>query len=577
MKKTFLALLMTAIMLFSLPVSATTLSDFFASYSVPTSANVEVKADVQVKKTASETFVDGPINVTKKNSSAEWPVFDFRATVYMESVRNAFKQASSFAKFLIADDTALLSDFKNMPVYGRFVVSAKYPVSLSVPKSFLSASDMEGFNEEAKAVFKEISRTEKTQGKWKNLEIIVSVKNPFGAGDYVKQKDLEDNLETYLPDLTLTCPNVSTSGFGTFPVYGALEGYTNIGGNSAADGRVTSINYIAVQADGDPDTKNKLSATVSVVNGSTGSSGFGGGVVTPTPDDEVIISFNVSGDTTLVAPIIGDKKSSVNLNTIPVPQRAGYRFDGWYADASCKTPIGGLITVTKDTIIYAKWINTKAPDVLISDSHFAYINGYEDGTVRPENLVTREEVAAILYRLLKDEYKATLRADKNTFSDVLPERWSADAIFCMANGGYLKGYSDGNFAPDKPITRAEFATVINRFYGNDSVLNSIGFFDIGGHWAEESIISAASLALIDGYEDGSFKPDAYISRAEAMTIINRILVRYIDQDGLCEGVKMWPDNPNTAWYYYQVIEATSAHTFNRRIDGVYEDWIALIK
>ncbi len=571
MKKSILAMVLSAIMFFSIPVYATPVSDFFAGYDIPSSVDIAVEADVQVKKASSSEFIDGPINVTKK-SSEEWPTFDFRATIYMESVREAFRQYSAVSRFLIADDATLREQFANSPIYGEFVVSAKYPSSLSVPRRFLNAGEMSGFNDEAKVVFRELGRSERTQGSWKTLEIRLSVKNPAGLGDYITQGDLEANLDTYFPDFTLTCQDVETSAPGTFPVYGEMIGTTYIGGRTAEEGMFTQINYSAVQKEIPEASSDDLSATVSVVNKS--SSSIGGG--TTTPIDEVILSFSVSGDTTLVAPVSGHKKVSVNISAVAAPKREGFVFDGWYAEAACKTKLAGLVTFTKDTIVYAKWINVTVPEMFDATSHYAYLNGYEDGKIYPEKPISREEVSAVLHRLLTADFKSTLNATP-AFSDVSADRWSAEAIFAMADGDFLKGYPDGTFDPSKPVTRAEFATIISRFYSDILKANHIGFKDIGGHWAEEYIMDASALALIEGYEDGTFKPDAYVSRAEAVTIINRILVRYVDGAGLCEGVKMWPDNSPSAWYYYQIIEASNAHAYTRREDGVYETWTALTK
>lgn len=570
MKKSFLAIVLTLTMFLSIPVSAESLSEFFSDFPIPSEMEMEVKANVQVKKVTSSAYAEGPINVKKKTSDKAWPEFDFQATMYMASVRSAFRKYTGISKVLIADDAQLSQEFNDLPVYGGFTISVTYPASLIIPETFLSAGDMEGFNEEAKSVFKEISRTETTEGKWKTLTIEIAVKSPDGTADYVKQKELADNLDTYLPDFTLTCEDVATSSYGSFPVYGAVEGYTNIGGNTEEEGRITVLSYTAVPEK----ASDALSATVRVVRDTFvdfTDDTVGGGVVYPTggsSSDEVIVSFDVAGETVLVDAIISEGQTVVNLDTIQKPKRDGFIFDGWYSDPTYKTPISGTVTVTKDSAFFGRWISTEAPEILNAAEHVAYISGYEDGTVRPENAITREEIATILYRLIRVE---TPYIELKSYSDVAPDRWSTGAISAMNHFDIMKGYPDGTFQPSKAITRAEFATLINRLYGDELLLSGNGFYDAAGHWAEENIISAAHRGIVTGYEDGTFRPDANVTRAEAVTILNRLLVRHVDT--VYVFAKVWPDNLATAWYYFEIIEASNTHNFSRREDGVYEDWV----
>ena len=144
----------------------------------------------------------------------------------------------------------------------------------------------------------------------------------------------------------------------------------------------------------------------------------------------------------------------------------------------------------------------------------------------------------------------------------------------MANGGYITGYEDGTFRPGNFITRAEFATIAARFLDKDYATELV-FSDISGHWAEKYIESVATSHWVNGYEDGTFRPDRYITRAEAITIINRILVRYLNKDGIHPDARQWPDNLEDAWYYYEMIEATSSHYYYRMDDGIHEKWTDL--
>lgn len=580
MKKSILALFISALMLCSFAVSAETVTDFFSQFPIPEEYNITVNADIAVRKSSEADYVDGPINV-RKSSNQKWPTFDFRATIYMDKVRQAFKTYNSVAKAVIADDATLLEEYKKLPVYGEFIVSATYPSSLSLPSDFLEAKDLYGFSEDAKQVFKELERNETKEGKWKTLSIKVSIKSPDGAKNYITQSELESNLEKYLPDFTLTCENVKTSAHTSCTVYGNLEGYTNIGANSGSD-KVTSILYEAMQLSG-KGAEDSLSATVKVVSVSTDSENEDSSSETITfPEgansskNEIMISFDVDGITNVLNAVVGNQSVSLNIDSIKKPVKDGYYFDGWYSDKACTKRVSGTVTASKDMVLYGNWININAPAVFNSANHIAYIHGYEDGTVRPEGNITREEIATVLYRLLTEEHKALIYTDINSFSDMDNARWSNVAVSTLSNGGYLNGYpEDATFRPTNPVTRAEFASIVSRFYEPSSEAN-IGFYDLAGHWAENAVITAVTSGLIDGYEDGSFRPDNFVTRAEAMTIINRILVRYLDASGLLDNVKVWPDNAPNAWYYYQVIEATMGHTYERKANDIMENWTSVL-
>ena len=209
--------------------------------------------------------------------------------------------------------------------------------------------------------------------------------------------------------------------------------------------------------------------------------------------------------------------------------------------------------------------------------HYAYIAGYEDGTVRPSNNITRAEVATIFFRLFTDEYRETFWATTNPFSDVAFTAWYNNAVSTTANAGIIAGYPDGTFLPNNKITRAEFATIAARFLSEEYVGPDL-FTDISGHWAAEYINRAANAGWISGYPDGSFHPDAYITRAEAMTLVNNMLGRMPHEDHMLENMVKWPDNPETAWYYEAVQEATNGHDYDWVVEDdvrLYEIWTAL--
>ena len=212
---------------------------------------------------------------------------------------------------------------------------------------------------------------------------------------------------------------------------------------------------------------------------------------------------------------------------------------------------------------------------LNTTDHYAYIAGYEDGTVRPDGNITRAEVATIFFRLMTDEYRETCWSTSSGFTDVAVGNWYNNAISTTANAGWVSGYPDGTFRPDAYITRAEFATIAARFlsdvYGGTSM-----FTDISGHWAEDYINRAAAAGWINGYADGTFRPNAYITRAEAVTLINRMLDRTPDANHLLADMVRWPDNPETAWYYADIQEATNSHDYTRAGTGNYEVWTELL-
>ena len=255
------------------------------------------------------------------------------------------------------------------------------------------------------------------------------------------------------------------------------------------------------------------------------------------------------------------------------PSRVGYTFTGWYADQELTDKIT-KIKMTSDKTVYAGWKATDVPETLNSDNHFAYIVGYEDGLVRPNDDITRAEVAAIFFRLLKDDVRDSNLTAENAFNDVAFGLWHNKSISTMANIGILKGRTADTFVPNAPITRAEFAAICSRFDQSNVEIKS-DFNDISGHWAEKEIRRAASLGWIKGYTDGSFKPDQNITRAEAASMINRMLHRLPETvEDLLDGMIQWPDNQPSDWYYINMQEATNSHDFKQKGE-INEYWTKL--
>lgn len=265
--------------------------------------------------------------------------------------------------------------------------------------------------------------------------------------------------------------------------------------------------------------------------------------------------------------------SGTKVTLDKTPTRESYTFTGWYADKALTQKITS-VTMNSDKTVYAGWEATGVPDKLNGDDHFAYVVGYSDSTVRPSANISRAEVATIFFRLLKSDIRdGNLTAD-NEFSDVSDGQWHNKAISTMAKLGIVKGRRADRFDPDASITRAEFAAICARF-STRTVENSGSFSDISGHWAENEIERAAAFGWISGYPDGTFRPDARITRAEAMTMINRVLCRMPQSESdLLDSMVTWPDNKPSDWHYLAVQEATNSHDFNRQGE-VGESWTKL--
>lgn len=225
---------------------------------------------------------------------------------------------------------------------------------------------------------------------------------------------------------------------------------------------------------------------------------------------------------------------------------------------------------------------------LNTKDHYGYIIGYPvdyytgqpttDQTkkpVRPEGKITRAEVATIYFRMLTDESRTKFWSQSNSYSDVKAGDWFNNAVSTLSNAGIIAGYEDGSFRPNGYITRAEFATIAARFF--DVTYNGKDLFpDISGHWAKDYINQAANKGFVNGYEDGTFKPDRNITRAEAVTLVNRTLDRHPDKNHFTKDMLVWPDNMDqTKWYYADMQEATNSHTYQMKENSdktKYENW-----
>lgn len=300
--------------------------------------------------------------------------------------------------------------------------------------------------------------------------------------------------------------------------------------------------------------------------GSNSSGGGGGGSVV----DKVTLHYESNGGTTYA-----DEKYSKNtvVTLDKLPAREGYQFTGWYADEALTEKITD-IKMTSDKTVYAGWRAATVPDWLNGDDHFAYVVGYPDGNVGPLDPITRAETATIFFRLLKDEVRDGHLTYSGNFDDVKVGDWYNLPVYTMNKLGIIKGRSENTFAPKASITRAEFAVICARF--DTGVTEEYDkFTDISGHWAEKDIERAAALGWVQGDPSGKFNPDANITRAEAMSMINRVLCRIPENaNDLLSDMNVWPDNKPGAWYYLPVQEATNSHDYKHKGE-VYETWIAM--
>ena len=277
--------------------------------------------------------------------------------------------------------------------------------------------------------------------------------------------------------------------------------------------------------------------------------------------------------------------------------KSGAQFDGWYSAGGTQlsteltfVPKKADGAVWQGTTYYARFSAQRRPstpstpakpdetkptlapipEMLNGEDHYAYLLGYEDGTVRPNGSISRAEVATVLFRLLKDDVRTQNLTKDNAYSDVSDTAWYAAAVSTLSKMGVISGYPDGTFRPNAPITRAEFAAMIARF---DETAKSADtpFTDISGHWAENAIGKAYGNGWIKGSSKTVFCPESNLTRAETATLLNRVLHRLPEKESdLLANQIVWPDNPETFWGYLAIQEATNSHEYERKADGVHE-------
>ena len=310
------------------------------------------------------------------------------------------------------------------------------------------------------------------------------------------------------------------------------------------------------------------------------------------------VTYEVTGD---IPSDAGDPPASAKVKmggsyTVAPAQttsQSRYTFIGWRADGTGDI-VTSLENLQQNVNLVGVWsyrssgggsgggggrkptvdIPDDVPTGLNGDDHFAYIVGYPDGNVNPGGNITRAEVATIFFRLLTEDVRTANSTQSNSLSDVSRGQWFNHAISTLSSMGIVKGNPDGTFDPDAPITRAEFAAIAARF-DDKNTNNTSNFSDIASHWAKDEIGVAANKGWINGYPDSTFRPDQYITRAEAMTLVNRVLNRLPEKsEDLLDDMIKWPDNADASvWYYLAVQEATNSHDYSDKSDAdKYEKW-----
>ena len=576
---------------------------------IPNPASLELGVDVLAKKSGDTTYSPS-LSIIGAGSMG----VDYKTTLDMSPVRNIFN--SIIVSGLIANDPESLAEFNAAPVTTSVTVTIDYPADAVISGDLQTAGDIDNalFSQYGDRV---ISGNRAT----------ITYKNRDG----LTAGELASDVNSYLSDITFTLSDtVSYTHQGIYTVSVSMEGSTSIaftsgtqivnysgsgshtttyhqgsqGGGIATEGCTVRFNsnggssvdsmtvdygstfklpvptrdgYTFVGWYTDSELNNEFVSGTRVTSNITLYAKWNKdddpskpGVE---PDTEPSASAIINGEKVDIPVIEKDGKYTVDVDALDVPEKDGFAFAGWYTEPSFNNETTGVMEITKETNLYPRYVNLTAPTNLISDEHIAYIQGYPDGEVKPNGNITREEVVTAFYRLLNPTHRAEVETSENTFPDVNADRWSITEISTMANGGYIEGDENGYFNPSKPITRAEFVTIAVRILNDNIATSNTNYFsDVTGHWAKNSICKAAyDLFWITGYEDSTFRPDDYITRAEAITIINRMLVRYGDIS--TTKAESWPDVSESDWFYSNIIEATTDnHDFDRQENGWSESW-----
>lgn len=306
---------------------------------------------------------------------------------------------------------------------------------------------------------------------------------------------------------------------------------------------------------------------------------YTGGTVDPDPDPTEHTLRYETNSSEMVQSETKKVSWTKKYGDLPTPQRDGYTFAGWYRNSTLTMPITGDVKVYGTVTIYAKWNktvvdpdDTGVSDLLNTQDHKEYLHGYDTGLFGPNNDMTRAEAAQMFYNLLLDkDVPVTVN-----FSDVPTDTWYATAVNTLASLGLVEGIGNNLFAPERPITRAEFTVIAMRFTNGDVSGENI-FSDVSADdWFYDQVVGSIQYGWITGYADGTFRPNTTIARAEVTTIVNRMLGRSADEDYVDrheDDLRLFPDVSQDYWAYYQIAEATNAHDYTKKDNA--ESWIKL--
>ena len=465
---------------------------------VAAAGTVNVPSDLQVG-VQGEGFAD---NIMISAGTA----VNLQATIDMAPVRAEFeKQYQDMADTLT--DPAMLAKFLSCKMTGSWTWTLICPEATVLPDAVLTGADLAGFNDNAKLIFKEKSRTLNRE----NGNIVFTIETEIaGLADsegnrpgFCTVGDMKDHLNTWLADMQFNISGIKVSATEGTTFLGSMTGNTDIKANVLSE----SFAFISVPKN---TQKGAIRANVTIQTSGDEDTDYRGG--------------SASGGKNLPT-------TSKNLDE----ENGSSQNQG-----TASSDVSGLD----------------------SKNHMAYVEGDSDGLVRPNDSISRAEVATMLYRLLDASRRDEIFTDTYRFADLSKDLWYNKAVASMAQGGYVTGYEDGNFYGDNAITRAEMVAMVTRFAAAKT--GAVNFADVdGSYWAHDAIATAVANNWVSGYPDSTFRPDQYITRAESMAIINRVLGRGVSEEGLRENTyKNWADNadPNE-WYYYEIIEAGNSHNY----------------
>lgn len=590
------------------PCFARTVNDITSGI-IPNPASLELGVDVLAKKSGDATY-SSSLSIIDTGSVG----VDYKTTLDMAPIRNIFN--GIVVSGLIANDPDALAEFNAAPVTTSVTVTINYPADAVISGDLQTAGDIDN------SLFSQVG-----DRVISGNSVAITYKNRDG----LTAGELSSNVDSYLSDITFALSDtVSYSQQGTYTVSVSMTGSTEIaftsgtqtvnysgsgshtttyqsgtqGGGIATTGCTVRFNsnggssvdsmtvdygstfklpvptrdgYTFVGWYTDSELNNEFVSGTRVTSNITlyakWNKNDDPSKPDVEPDTEPSASAIINGEKVDIPVIEKDGKYTVDVDALDVPEKDGFAFAGWYTESSFNNEATGVMEITAETTLYPSYVNLTAPKSLVSDEHIAYIQGYPDGEVKPNGNITREEVVTAFYRLLDPAHRAEIETSENAFPDVNEGRWSMTEISTMANGGYIEGDENGYFNPSKPITRAEFVTIAVKLMNDNIATSDANYFsDVTGHWAEDSIRKAAyELYWITGYEDSTFRPDDYITRAEAITIINRMLVRYGDKSAT--NATRWPDVSVNDWFYSNIIEATTDnHGYDRQENGWSESW-----